>query len=66
LKGHKEPREHKEHRRYSPVMTVFLGHKERKGFREHKVRFRDIRELKVPKEPQVTSVLMVALKVLLG
>ena len=38
-------------------MTVFLGHKEHKGFRVHKVLFRDIRELKVPKEPQVTSVL---------
>ena len=47
-------------------MMVFLVHKELKGFRERKVRSKDIRELKVPKEPQVTSVLMVALKVLLG
>jgi hypothetical protein len=57
------PREHKEHRRYPPVMMVFLVHKEHKGFRVHKVRFRDIRELQVPKELQVISVLMVALKV---
>ena len=39
------------------VMMVFLVHKEHKGFRVHKVRFRDIRELQVPKEPQVISVL---------
>ena len=39
------------------VMMVFLELKERKVFKVHKERFRDIRELKVPKEPQVTSVL---------
>jgi hypothetical protein len=64
LSGHKELREHKELRQYSQVMMVFLVHKEHKGFREHKVRFKDTRELKVPKEPQVTSVLMVVPKVL--
>jgi hypothetical protein len=44
-------------------MMVFLELKEHKGFRVHKERLRDIRELKVPKEPQVTSELMVELKV---
>ena len=38
-------------------MMGFLGHKERKGFRVHKEQSKDIRELQVPKEPQVTSVL---------
>jgi hypothetical protein len=38
-------------------MMVFLELKEHKGFRVRKERFRDIRELKVPKEPQVLSVL---------
>ena len=36
-------------------MMGFLGHKERKGFRVHKEQSKDIRELQVPKEPQVTS-----------
>jgi hypothetical protein len=43
-------------------MMVSLELKEHKGFRVHKVRFKDIRELVVPKEPQVTSELMVELK----
>jgi hypothetical protein len=45
-------------------MMVSLELKEHKGFRVHKVRFKDIRELVVPKEPQVTSELMAELKVL--
>ena len=44
-------------------MMVSLELKEHKGSRVHKVRFKDIRELVVPKEPQVTSELMVELKV---
>jgi hypothetical protein len=38
-------------------MMVFLVLKEHKVSRVHKERLKDIRELKVPKEPQVTSVL---------
>jgi hypothetical protein len=58
LSGHKELREHKELRQYSQVTMVFLVHKEHKGFREHKVRFKDIREPVVMEVQQVTSVLL--------
>ena len=54
---------HKVRKGSTPVMMVSLELKEHKVSRVHKERFRDIRELVVPKEPQVTSVLMVALKV---
>jgi hypothetical protein len=57
------PSVHKVRKGSTLVMMVFLELKELKGFRVHKERFRDIRELKVPKEPQVTSVHLVELKV---
>ena len=46
------PWEHKEHRRYYLVMMGFLGHKERKGFKELKVPHKVHRDLEVLKVPQ--------------